>query len=84
MCFHLFSAIATFNLKALARQQQAEGMDEDEVPDGRRTRGRDEWGEDDGAEVSLLTFSSIRFWYYKGHLEGSSYSDTVNSTIICT
>ncbi|KAL5109935.1 DNA-directed RNA polymerase I subunit rpa1 [Taenia crassiceps] len=44
--------IATFNLKALARQQQqqAEGID-GEIPEGRRTRGRDEWGEDDGAEA---------------------------------
>ncbi|VDK23549.1 unnamed protein product [Taenia asiatica] len=45
--------IATFNLKALARQQQqgAEEMDEDGVTDGRRIRGRDEWGENDGAEA---------------------------------
>ncbi|CDS42506.1 DNA directed RNA polymerase I subunit RPA1 [Echinococcus multilocularis] len=47
------SEIATFNLKALARQQQqqAEGMDGGDPNDERRTTGRDEWGEDDGAEA---------------------------------
>ncbi|EUB62267.1 DNA-directed RNA polymerase I subunit rpa1 [Echinococcus granulosus] len=47
------SEIATFNLKALARQQQqqAEGMDGGDANDERRTTGRDEWGEDDGAEA---------------------------------
>lgn len=49
LCF--YSAIETFNLKALARQMQAEAMDE--FTDGPQKRtGRDEWGEDDGAEVS--------------------------------
>ncbi len=49
--FPFHSAIESFNLKALARQQQADmGAGDDGAE--RPTTGRDEWGEDDGAEVS--------------------------------
>ncbi|KAM3184532.1 hypothetical protein ACTXT7_008176 [Hymenolepis weldensis] len=42
--------IKTFNLKVLERQQQANDMVESDAPQKRT--GRDEWGEDDGAETS--------------------------------
>ncbi len=49
--FPFHSAIESFNQKALARQQQADmGAGDDGAE--RPTTGRDEWGEDDGAEVS--------------------------------
>ncbi|KAL5968145.1 DNA-directed RNA polymerase I subunit rpa1 [Taenia solium] len=68
--------IATFNLKALARQQQqeAEGMDEGGVTDGRRTRGRDEWGENDGAEAVRR-----RRLEAEDEIEGERTADGVNA-----
>uniref|UniRef100_A0A5K3EH83 DNA-directed RNA polymerase subunit n=2 Tax=Mesocestoides corti TaxID=53468 RepID=A0A5K3EH83_MESCO len=45
------NAIASFNLRALARQQQAEWQDDGDEAGGRPGVGHDEWGENDGAEA---------------------------------